>query len=322
MEKISVIIPVYNGEKYIEDTLKSLQRQDYLNLEIIVINDGSTDKTIEILKKYQGKVKIINQKNGGASKARNKGIEHMTGKYLIFLDADDWLEDGAIKSAYLKMIKMKSDIILFKKVDFYQGKNCMKESENYKYLEGDVIDGETALKESLDWKISAVGIYKIDLLKTNKIMFREKNLNGDELTVRELFYIANKVTFSSKKYYYRIHEGAVTKTINLKLFSQLLSFKELKDIFLEKNAYLKIKDKWESISFGGYSGFLKIYLNNKNKFTKQDQKKIEENFNICLKNIDLKYLMKYEKKLVKRIAVIMCFLSLGLYKQIIKYMKI
>ncbi|WP_407535965.1 glycosyltransferase [Cetobacterium somerae] len=317
-EKISIIIPVFNGEKYIEKTLKSIELQNYLNLEIIVINDESTDGTLEILKKYEGKIKIINQKNGGASKARNTGFKEVTGKYIIFLDADDWLEEGAIDDAYKILKQTQSEIVLFDKINYLEETKYFEEKRIAKYLPLNIISGLQALKDSLNWEIPAVGIYKIELFEKNNIKFREDLLNGDELTVRELFYAAKRITFTSKKLYYRIHSNAVTKTINSKLFTQLLSFKKLKDIFEEKKVYIEIKDQWESISFGAYTAFLKIYLKNKEKFTDKEKNKIENNLQYCLDNIDLEYLIKYEKKIIKKIAIIICFYNKKLYKKIVR----
>ncbi|MBR6327686.1 MAG: glycosyltransferase family 2 protein, partial [Alphaproteobacteria bacterium] len=90
--KISVIMPVYNVEKYLERCLSSICHQTYQNIEIICIDDGSTDKSLEILKQFQARderIKIIAQQNQGASKARNKGLTEATGSYIYFMDSDD-----------------------------------------------------------------------------------------------------------------------------------------------------------------------------------------------------------------------------------------
>ena len=95
MKKVSVIIPVYNAEKYVEDAVKSVLSQTYENIEILIIDDGSPDKSIEICERFKNpKVKIIRQKNRGLAGARNTGIRHAQGDYLAFLDADDmWLPE-------------------------------------------------------------------------------------------------------------------------------------------------------------------------------------------------------------------------------------
>ena len=97
MTKVSIIVPVYNTENYIERCLNSLVNQTLEDIEIIVVNDGSTDNTGKILQKYRDKIKIIEQKNSGIATTRNKGLEIATGKYIAFVDSDDWLEIDEIE---------------------------------------------------------------------------------------------------------------------------------------------------------------------------------------------------------------------------------
>lgn len=102
MEKVTIIIPAYNAQKYIERCLKSVCEQTYPNLEIIIINDGSTDKTGEICRKWKkksnDKICLLEKNNGGVSQARNKGIEKASGTFVMFLDADDYLEKDAVEN--------------------------------------------------------------------------------------------------------------------------------------------------------------------------------------------------------------------------------
>ena len=98
--KVSVIIPVYNVEKYLRECLESVINQTLKDIEIICINDGSTDKSYEILKEYaklDHRIRILNQSNMGQSAARNRGLEIAKGKYVYFMDSDDWLEKDALK---------------------------------------------------------------------------------------------------------------------------------------------------------------------------------------------------------------------------------
>ena len=110
---ISVIVPMYNDEKYIKSCLDSVINQNYKDIEIIVVDDGSTDNSLLIVKKIAEKdnrIKIINRKNGGRSIARNTGIENSTGEFLMFVDADDELEIDAINKLYIAINKENSDI--------------------------------------------------------------------------------------------------------------------------------------------------------------------------------------------------------------------
>ncbi|MEI3161840.1 MAG: glycosyltransferase [Lachnospirales bacterium] len=113
---ISIIVPVYNAEKYICQCMDSLVNQTLESIEIIAIDDGSTDNSLNILEKYKNndsRVKIICQKNSGASVARNKGLEMAQGDYIFFLDADDYIDNSAFSAMYENAIKYNVDIITF-----------------------------------------------------------------------------------------------------------------------------------------------------------------------------------------------------------------
>ena len=113
MIAITVIIPVYNGEKTISETLESVLKQTYNNFEIVIVNDGSTDTTQVILNDYaeqDSRIKVISQKNSGVSAARNNGIVHSEGKYVCFLDADDMYSKTFLEKMYEKITKNNMDI--------------------------------------------------------------------------------------------------------------------------------------------------------------------------------------------------------------------
>ncbi len=113
--KISVVIPVYNAEVYIERTIKSIILQNIEEMEIIIVNDGSNDKTIKIIQKYakvDKRIKIISQLNNGVSSARNKGIENATGDYIFFMDADDILVEDTLNDLLYNAEKNKADILI------------------------------------------------------------------------------------------------------------------------------------------------------------------------------------------------------------------
>ena len=110
MQKFSIIIPVYNVEKYLRKCLNSVFSQNYKNYEVIVVNDGTKDNSMDIVKDYP--VKVINQKNQGLSVARNNGVKKATGEYILFLDSDDYIEKGLLE-AIDKSLDNKPDIVRF-----------------------------------------------------------------------------------------------------------------------------------------------------------------------------------------------------------------
>lgn len=136
---VTVIIPVFNGDKYIASTIESVLSQTYENLEIIVIDDGSTDKTCDIVKRYEGKVTYIHQMNRGAAAARNNGLKHAKGRYIQFLDADDYLEEDKIeKQVSFLQENEKFDICYCDCIRFY---GELKEEEKYRrHVTGEVDD--------------------------------------------------------------------------------------------------------------------------------------------------------------------------------------
>ncbi|MCI8700657.1 MAG: glycosyltransferase [Clostridia bacterium] len=171
MEKVSIIIPAYNAEKYIERCLKSVLAQKYENKEVIVINDGSTDKTEEKISKYINKIKYIKKKNGGLSEARNVGIEKATGKYIMFIDADDYIEKDLLKN--LKPY-IDEDIDMIK----YKAKKVTEKGEEIQLMDGPIfetIKGEEAFSKMCFtdqlMETAWIYLYKKELLKKNKFQF-------------------------------------------------------------------------------------------------------------------------------------------------------
>lgn len=120
MPKFSIIIPVYNVEEYIKECLDSVMEQTYKDFEVIVVNDGTKDKSMDIVKKY--KVKALNQENQGLSAARNNGAKHAKGEYILFLDSDDTIEKDLLKNL-AEAIKDKPDVVRFQIQEMYEDKS-------------------------------------------------------------------------------------------------------------------------------------------------------------------------------------------------------
>lgn len=138
MSKVSIIIPVYNVEKYLDKCLKSVLNQTYKNIEIIVINDGSTDNSLKICKKYKDKrIVLIDKENGGVSSARNKGLQLASGKYITFVDSDYWLELDAIENMVSFIEKENADLVRFCYQTADVRQNSVSEAEN-KYIGSEI----------------------------------------------------------------------------------------------------------------------------------------------------------------------------------------
>ena len=128
--KISIIIPVYNGQAYIRRCVESLINQTYKNIEIIIVNDGSIDNTKDIceeIKKRDDRILLLSIKNGGVANARNLGIQQSSGNYIMFVDADDYIEDNMCESLMNILIKEDADIVVSKAIDEDNNGNVIQE---------------------------------------------------------------------------------------------------------------------------------------------------------------------------------------------------
>ena len=208
---ITVILNVYNDSKFIDTCVPSIINQTYENLEIIIVNDGSTDDTLKKLKKYKDKrIKIITTKNQGLSLARNVGIDAATGKYLYFVDADDFVELDAIEYLYKLIKKYKTpiattDVIDVSTTDF---EKVERDEEITIIPDKEMIRGmllEKIHRATTTWN----KLYKRELF--NNIRFEPRIVN-DIVVTHKLYLEAKKIVYSNQvKYYYYRHPDSITK---------------------------------------------------------------------------------------------------------------
>lgn len=247
MPKISVIIPVYNTESYLRESIESILNQTFKDIEIIAINDGSTDNCLEILNEYSQKdsrLKVFSQKNAGQATARNFGINNSNGKYIYFFDSDDILLPAALEETYNKCEKYNLDFCFFDAEVFYDGDNLQL---CYDYLRCDLLEdkiykGIEVLKIllSLGKFRGAPWLYLVKksfLVKNN--LHYERTTHEDELFSSLLYLQANKVGFVPKVFFMRrIREFSVVTSSysekNLKAYffivDNLVIFSKDKDL--------------------------------------------------------------------------------------------
>ena len=219
MTDISIIVPVYNAEEYLKKCLDSLVNQTKKELEFILINDGSTDKSEEIIKTYKDKrIKYFKNKNQGIGKTRNFGIEKSSGKYLMFLDSDDYFSNDACEILYKEAEKEKADLIVF---DYYRvEKGNLNEVKIESFNATNIKDDPNLLlKVNLG---PCNKIYKTDLLKNNGIKFEESLKYEDTLFVVKAIYNAQKIIKLNRfLHYYMIHEKSETTVRDERVFDIL-----------------------------------------------------------------------------------------------------
>lgn len=253
--KISLIIPVYNVEKYIRKTLESVLAQTFTDYEVIMVNDGSTDGSLAVLKEYADKYenfKLINQNNCGSSKARNVGINEAAGDYLAFLDSDDFLKPDFLEVLYSSAEESGADIACCNYYLYYE-KNKKKVYMPFTAKTG-VYSNEMALKKLiLDISFHFFmwnKLFKRSLFIENDIVFYDMYFE-DVAICPQLFFYANKVSFVNKAlYYYRRHEGSIISLIDAPKTNDFIkSLGVIRNFLEEKNVYEKYKAVFKIYAF-------------------------------------------------------------------------
>lgn len=240
-KKISVIVPAYNREEKIERCIDSLLVQTYPHMEIIIINDGSTDGTKEILdryeKEYRDKLVVIHTENQGVSEARNEGLRVRTGDYIGFVDSDDYIDKDMYQKLIEKAEENEYDLVACETMALYPHKEMQISSaietgqDNKKLL----IDAYAVL-----WN----KIYKSELL--NEIEFKKAVWYEDVLFLYKLYPRCKKVaSIPDIGYYYVQNEGSITYTYNEKLYQLIQNWDDILTYYKKCNIYEMYKEELE-----------------------------------------------------------------------------
>jgi len=213
---VSVIIPVYNVKKYLNRCLDSIINQTYDNIEIILINDGSTDTSREVCHLYSKKdkrIKVIDKINGGLSDARNCGLRRAVGEYVVFVDSDDFVDLNYIKNLYITASKNNADIVACGYSEIYENKKMpekyIKKLVNSKMLIMDNLDAmrdffsTSSIANVVTWN----KIYKISIFKNNNIKFPVGKIHEDNFTTYKLYYYANKIIYIDQPLYFYLRRA-------------------------------------------------------------------------------------------------------------------
>lgn len=235
----SIIIPVYNSEKYLEQCLNSIINQSYQEFEVIIVNDGSTDSSVDICKNFcekSKKIKLINQKNKGVSAARNIALLTAKEKYIMFVDADDFLDELALERVYNRLNEV--DLLCFSYRKIY--KNRVVEVK----LENDLFSKERIQDEIfLDEKIGGFvwnKVFKREIIIESKICFRtDIHYCEDYIFLSEYLKFCKKISyFSLNIYNYRMRKSSVSFDFyNKKNVSILKSFEKLAEVYRDVPKY-------------------------------------------------------------------------------------
>lgn len=266
MIKVSIIVPVYNNEKYLEKCINSIVKQTLKEIEIILVDDGSTDKSLNILKNYESKdkrIKVLSQVNMGPSCARNKGLHIAKGEYVGFVDSDDWIDLDFYEKLYNAAKKYNADISVagIKRHRSYKWKYHLQinkeeftDDKNKKFLLCDVPDKCYPVNK----------IYKLSKLNQYNILFEPGVYFEDRLfTAQVLVYLDGLVTVPNIYYNYWTNPNSIVKTKSEKKTKDSLYTKEKMIKFLTDND-IYIMHKIKKYKFFGLT-YLKIKYNRDEK---------------------------------------------------------
>lgn len=247
MAKVSIIIPVYNSEKYVEKCIRSIMNQTFRDLDIVIVNDGSTDGSGEILERLateDKRIRLFHQENGGVAVARNRGLEAATGEYLTFVDGDDYIAEDYIERLYDYSVEKGAEMVICGLTYVDEEGNCL----------GKVIPGEYRRFEHEEWtfRISAVcsHFYQSNLWERYNIRFQPGE-RGEDMPISLFFSaVCDKIaTISDTGYFYVQHQT-----------SAIHNFRGLRNFSLPYRALEQMIQKIQSIGIVNSPEFCELFV--------------------------------------------------------------
>ena len=300
--KFSIVVPVYNVEKYLEKCLKSIQNQTYDNFEVIIVNDGSTDNSKEIIRSFvkDPRFKSFNKKNGGLSDARNFGVKYTTGDFLLFIDSDDYIDKNLLTKLNNVIEQYNPDIIKFNFIDVIEDKE-------YKHFEKITVSKEVKLTELINFDYfepACSYCYKINFYKENNFQFEIGKYHEDYGLIPLILLKSKSIYYLNYfGYFYVKRENSIVNNNNKREKraedTLYFSLKNIRIIKKEKGIDNDIKDLLLNFYANGAINKLKS-VENKKKY----RRKLKD-------NKLYKYLIdKNCKQIIKKII---CKISYDLY---------
>ncbi len=250
MSKISVVIPVYNTEKYLRQCIDSVVNQTFKDIEIICVDDGSTDNSLEILKEYQkndSRLIILQQNHIGAGEARNKGIEVAKGKYIGFLDSDDWFEPDMLEKMHQRATKFDADMVVCSSKNYDIETNTFINPSEYYPINLEMVPLETPFnyKDCPDYIFNIFGVepwrhlFLNELITKNNIKFQNLESCNDVAFSLIARICAKKIVITNKELItHRIdHTGCITEKRWNHSINGIKACLYFKDYLMKNNLY-------------------------------------------------------------------------------------
>lgn len=308
---VSIIVPIYNVEKYLKKCIDSLLKQSYSNTEIILIDDGSTDRSPEICDEYMQKdarIKVVHKINGGLSDARNNGIKISEGKYITFVDSDDYLDEHYIEMLYRVIYESNADIVISGIKDYYEGKEIEEDINNinYKILTKEETYKRMLLQQGMD--VNACGkLYKKHIF--DNLNYPKGMLYEDIQIIDKVIEKSNIITYTEYKgYNYLQRTGSIMYgKMSEKRMSLINKTQELIELMKEKYP----KNVKAAIKRYVYCNFHVLGRSILDSNFKNESEKIRKNILNYKKNIFKEKI--YTKK--EKIATFILIMGLPIYKE-------
>ena len=279
MKKVSVIVPVYNSEKYLEKCLDSVAEQTLEDIEIIAVNDGSSDRSVEILenyaKIYPNKLKVLHKENGGLSDARNFGMRHAQGEYIGFVDSDDWVEKDMFELMYQKAKEESYDVVVCDFKEIRNGREIPYTSEvqadgqGKEYIKANMLEIYSAAwnkiykKEILDENLFTKGIWHEDVEFLYRVLPRINSIG-----------VVHKCLYN-----YLIRKGSISNSANIKMYDQVRNWNSLMKFYKDNGIYNEYK---EEIEYCYVRYLFALFVKSATAFDRQGFKKAVEE---AIKNV-------------------------------------
>lgn len=262
---LSFIVPVYNAEKYLKKCVESILNQTFYDFEVIFIDDASTDKSLDILYSYayDTRIKIITKENEGVSLARNCGLELAKGKYIMFVDADDWINKNASKVMIDRIEKRQADVVIVPYIREFENRSLKKkiyDEEESIFDQREVkdklfrrfiglIDNELKEPENADALCTVWGkLYKRSIIEENNIRFqdiREIGTYEDGLFNLHYFRYVHKAVYINQYFYHyrKYNNQSITTTYNTKLYKQWNRLFDIMEEYIHNNKLPELYQK-------------------------------------------------------------------------------
>ena len=289
---ISVIVPVYNVEKYLDRCIQSIINQSFSNIEIILVDDGSTDNSGIICDNYKAldqRITVIHKENGGLSDARNCGLDIAKGDFIGFVDSDDWLDLDYYSTLYEIAIKDNSDVVscLYTRTSGNESLNDCRECESSVLCgdEGQIVFLESAIKGGVTWVPCWSKIYKRSIIQNAR--FRKGKIYEDVIFNWEILNMDIKMSCTSYSgYYYFVNQNSITKSkFSEKMFDLYYIADEMQKMYngSSSNVLNLLKQYRAKVDYSVFARIVRTHYGDKELATKTLEK-TRANFGLLIKS--------------------------------------